>query len=223
MDEKDFDADERIAGFSLLSIRDAIQLVGLMEDQDDVKHLSTVLKCGRDQARGVLEKLEQRGLVERMSKRNRWKVTALGHKLAFDWHPPRTFRPAIRYGNEAIVVLEHCADAPCSIWRHSSDQEAMFEEAELNVALNPEYEGERLIEVEVMQLDEYQGERGGGGESALAVHIGAEDARNLAAGLLKAAERAEREVARRAKKRSRGERRKVRGDARTDKARNEGR
>ena len=106
MDEKDFDADERIAGFSLLSIRDAIQLVGLMEDQDDVKHLSTVLKCGRDQARGVLEKLEQRGLVERMSKRNRWKVTALGHKLAFDWHPPRTFRPAIRYGNEAIVVLE---------------------------------------------------------------------------------------------------------------------
>jgi hypothetical protein len=219
MDEKDFDADERIAGFSLLSIRDAIQLVGLMEDQDDVKHVSAVLKCGRNQARGVLEKVEQLGLVERASKRNRWKVTALGHKLAFYWHPPRACRPAIRYGNEAIVVLEHCASAPCSIWRHSSDQEAMFEEAELNVALNPEYEGERLIEVEVMQLDEYQGERGGGGESALAVHISAEDARNLAAGLLKAAEHAEREVARRTKKMLRGERRGVRGNARTDKAR----
>jgi len=47
----------------------------------------------------------------------------------------------------------------------------MFQEAELNVAMNPEYDGERLMEVEVMQLDEYQGERGGGGESALAVHI----------------------------------------------------
>lgn len=222
MEEKDFDANERIAGFSLLSIKQAIQLVGLMEDRDDVKHVSTVLKCGRDQARRILERLEERGLVEKTPKRNRWKTTALGHKLAFDWHPPRTFRPAIRYGTEAFVVSEHFAAAPCSIWRYSSDQEAMFEEAELNVAMNPEYDGERLIEVEVMQLDEYQGERGGGGESALAVHISAEDARNVAAGLLKAAEHAERELERRAKKESRRGKRKASRDLRGSKARDEG-
>jgi hypothetical protein len=219
MEEKDFDANERIAGFSLLSIKQAIQLVGIGEDRDDVKHVSTVLKCGRDQALGVLERLEQRGLLEKEAKRNRWKTTALGHKLAFYWHPPRTFRPAIRYGNEAIVVMEHCGSSPCSIWRCSSDQEPMFEEAQLNVALNPEYVGERLVEVEVMQLDEYQGERGGGGDSALAVHITADDARNMAAGLLKAAEHAERELARRAKKESVRQKRRVRGDVRAGKVR----
>jgi hypothetical protein len=156
--EQDFDANERIAGFSLLSIRDAIQLVGLTVDHDDVRHVSTVLKCGRDQALHVLERLEQRGLLEKKGK-NRWKMTPIGHKLAFDWHPPRTLRPAIRHAKEPIVVLTHCADAPCSIWRCSPDGDAMFEDAELNVGLNPEYEGERLIEVEVMQLDEYQGEK----------------------------------------------------------------
>jgi hypothetical protein len=222
MEEEDFDANERIAGFSLLSIKQAIQLVGLMDDRDDVKHAATVLKCGRDQARCVLEKLEQRGLVEKTSKRNRWKMTALGHKLAFYWHPPRTFRPAIRYGNEAIVVLEDCGSAPCSIWRCSSDQDAMLEEAELNVALNPEYEGKRLVEVEVMQLDEYQGERGAGGDSALAVHVSPEDARSLAAGLLKAAALAERELGRRAKKGALREKRNVSGDVRTTKVRDEG-
>ena len=85
----------------------------------------------------------------------------------------------------------------------------MFEEAELNLALNPEYAGERLIEIEIVQLDEYQGERGGGGESALAVHVSAEAARSLAAGLLKAAELAERETKRRAKAEARREKRKL--------------
>lgn len=159
--------------------------------------------------------------MEKAGKKNRWKTTALGHKLAFDWHPPRTLRPAIRYAKESIVVLTHCGDAPCSIWRSSPDGDAMFEEAELNLALNPEYEGARLIEVEVMQLDEYQGEKGGGGESALAVHVSAEAARSLAAGLLKAAELAERETERRAKTESRREKRKL-AAIRTRKVRDEG-
>jgi hypothetical protein len=89
--------------------------------------------------------------------------------------------------------------------------------------MNPEYDGERLIEVEVVQLDEYQGELGGYGESALAVHISAEDARNMAAGLLKAAERAEQELERRARKGSRRERRRASRDVRGGKARDEGR
>jgi predicted transcriptional regulator len=211
MEEKDFDANERIAGFSLLSVKKAIQLLAMSEDGDDVKHVSTALKCGRDQAQRVLEKLEERGLVEKTSKRSRWKTTALGVKLAFHWHPPRTFRPAIRYGNEAFVVSEHFASTECSIWRCSPDEEAMFEEAELHVAMNPEYEGERLIEVEVVQPDEYQGEIGGGGESALALHISPTAARTMATGLLNAAERAEHEVERRAKVTARREKRKAGG------------
>ena len=55
LDQESFDANERIAGFSLLNIRDAIRLVGITDDRDDVKHVSTVLKCGRDQAQHVLE------------------------------------------------------------------------------------------------------------------------------------------------------------------------
>jgi hypothetical protein len=202
MEQKDFDANERIAGFSLLSVKRAIQFLGMNEDQSDAKHVSTVLGCGLAQARQVLERLEQRGLIEKTSKRNRWKTTPLGNELSFSWQPPRTFRPAIRHGTEAFVVSEHCADVPCWIWRCSPDEEAMFEEAELHVAMNPEYEGERLIEVEVVQPDEYQGESGGGGESALAVHVSPGDARALAAGLLKAAERAEHELVQRAKKRA---------------------
>lgn len=202
MDQKDFDANERIAGFSLL-VKRAIQFLGMKQEQSDAKHVSTVLGCGLEQARQVLERLEQRGLIERTAGRNRWRTTPLGNKLAYSWHPPRTFRPAIRHGTEAFVVSEHCADAPCWIWRSSSDEEVMFEEAELHVAMNPEYEGERLIEVEVVQLDEYQGESGGGGESALAVHVSPSDARALAAGLMKAADHAERELEQRAKKRAR--------------------
>jgi len=219
-DQEEFDANERIAGFSLLAIRDAIRFVGITDDRDDVKHVSTALKCGRYQAQHVLERLDQRGLVEKAARKGRWKTTALGHKLAFEWHPPRTLRPAIRHAKESIVVLTHCGDAPCSIWRSSPDGDAMFEEAELHLALNPEYEGERLVEVEVIQLDDYQGERSGGGESALAVHVSAEGARSLAAGLLKAAELAERETERRAKTQARREKRKV-AATRTRKVREE--
>ena|SRR5450432_2988929 len=91
----EFHADERIAGLYLVAIKKALGWVGIMEDRDDVANVSEPLGCGPRQALRVLEELERRGFVTKMPKRNQWKTTEKGHRLAHRWVPPRRFRPAV--------------------------------------------------------------------------------------------------------------------------------
>jgi hypothetical protein len=145
----------------------------------------------------VLEELERRGLVTRTAKRKQWKTTEQGHRLAFYWHPPRRFTPIIERQSRGREINEGFAEVPCGIRRASSDEGEMFEEAELNVGVFVDYEGERLVEIAVLQPDEYQGDSAGSGLEDLAVYLSPEDAKKFAEGLQKAVERAEAEVARR--------------------------
>jgi hypothetical protein len=118
-------------------------------------------------------------------------------------HPPRKFTPAIERPDEPGVHNWGFADVPCSIWRFTSDEEEMFEEPDIDVGFHVDYEGDRLIEINVNQRDEYQGERAPGGETALSVYISAADAKMFAAGLQKAIDMAEVETLRRTEKKAR--------------------
>lgn len=77
----------------------------------------------------VLEELERRGLVTKTKRRNQRDTTPEGHKLAWDWHPPSKFTPAIERAEERGIHNEGFAEIPCSIWRFTADEEEMFEEA----------------------------------------------------------------------------------------------
>jgi len=202
----------RLAGFSMVSIKRALLQVGIMDDRNDIQSVARTLECPRGQATRVLEELERSGLVTKTSKKKQWETTPKGHKLAFYWHPPRKFTPAIDRESDRGDINEGFAAVPCGIWRSSDDQEEMFEEAELNVSANSDYEGERLDEISVLQPDEYQGENAGSSTEALAVYLSPGDAREFANGVLKAVERAEAEVARRrAQKARKGKRAEAKG------------
>jgi hypothetical protein len=81
----------------------------------------------------------------------------------------------------------------------------VFEEAELDVGTHVDYEGDRLIEINLSQRDEYQGEVGGGGLTERSIYLSAGDATKFLEGLRTAIERCEKEVARRAAKEARRE------------------
>lgn len=192
---EEFDANERIAGFSMLGIKRAMQLIGIMDDRDDVDHVSTCLGCPSQQALRVLEELERRGLVAKGPKKKQWVTTPKGHRLALHWHPPRVLRPAIEYEAGPGSINEQFKAIPCSIWRYTPDEDEMFEEGEIDVGVHVDYDHDRLIEINLSQLDEYQGESNGAALCERSVYISPADAKTFIAGLQEAIERAEREAA----------------------------
>jgi hypothetical protein len=123
--------------------------------------------------------------------------------------PPAEVYPGDRARADRGDLNEGFANVPCAIWRSDDDGGEMFEEAELNVSINSDYEGDRLVEISVLQPDDYQGESGGSSTEAIAVYLSAGNARAFANGLLKAVERAEAEGVR---KRTKGARRVTRSE-----------
>jgi hypothetical protein len=210
----EFDPNDRIAGFSLLSIKRALTMVGIMEDRDDIAHVARELSCPPAQALRVLEELERRGLVTKGKKKRQWNTTQKGHQLVWYWHPPRILRPAIEYDAEPGSINRQCAAVACSILRYTQDEEEMFEEGELDVGIHVDYDTDRLIEINISQLDEYQGESNGAAVCELSVYISPAEAKAFVAGLHEAIERAEREAAQRATKRAREGKREERRSAR---------
>jgi hypothetical protein len=192
---EEFDPDERICGFSMLSIKRAMQLIGIMEDRDDVDHVADSLCCPPQQALRVLEELEQRGLVTKAQKKRQWDTTQKGHRLALHWHPPRVLRPAIEYEAGAGSINEQFKAVPCSIWRYTPDDDEMFEEGEIDVGVHVDYDHDRLIEINISQIDEYQGESNGAALCERSVYISPADARSFLSGLQEAIERAGKEAA----------------------------
>jgi len=74
----------------------------------------------------------------------------------------------------------------------------VFEEAELSVMVHAEYDTDRLIEIDIMQPDDYRGESAGSSLCDRCVYVSAKDARVSVAGLEKAIAKAEAEEKRRA-------------------------
>jgi hypothetical protein len=70
MDEPTFDANARVAGFTLKDLRRALSFVGLL-DRNDVAHLAEELGCSMRQALQVADDLEEQGFVTRLAKPGR--------------------------------------------------------------------------------------------------------------------------------------------------------
>ena len=194
MAEQDFDANELIAGFPLLRIKRALSSFVLIRPRDDVKVLAQTLRCPPRQALRVLDELERRGLVTKMTKPKRWEPTPKGNQLAYHWHPPRRFLPAIERDPESSMPNQGLESVPCSILRFTPDEEDVFEEALAEVGVNADYEGERLVEITVMQPDDYDDHCAG--LCDMIFYLAPADATRFAAGLQTAIEKAEAEVAR---------------------------
>lgn len=182
----------------MLSIKRALLMI--VVERDAVRAVAKTLKCSTGQAERVLEELEHRGLVEKAAKGKRRETTQKGHQLAYEWHPPRRFTPAIECEPEPDLTNEITESVPCSVWRFTPDQEVAFEEAEVEVGVHLEYETDRLIEINLAQNDEYQGEESGTGTVALSLYVSPAEARRFAVGLHKAIEKADAVAARRATK-----------------------
>lgn len=211
--EANFDANHRIAGFSLTSIKRAILHVGLMDDRDDIDTVAQYLNCGRRQAERVLEELEREQLVTRTSNPRQWKTTERGHALGFYWQPPRRFQPVIERESRG-GLNEMFGEAPCLILRSAAEQEDLFEEAFIEAGVFVEYEGDHLVEVSLIQPNDYE-EPAGGARIDTSIYLTPAAAKTLAESLRKSIEGAEREVARRqridARRLQRGEERRKAG------------
>jgi hypothetical protein len=117
------------------------------------------LKCSRPQAARVLEELERRGFLTKAKKRNQWDTTPRVTSSP-GTGTRREFTPAIEREEEPGIYNEGFAAVPCSVWRFTDDQGVVFEETELDVGTHVDYEGDRLVEINLSQRDEYQGEVG---------------------------------------------------------------
>lgn len=202
---EEFNANELIAGFPLPSIQRAMVHIGIMDDRDDVKTVAGTLKCPENQAVRVLEELERRGLVTKTKKRKQWDKTEHGHRLAYYWQAPRKLVPAIERGDASEVTNMGFESVPCSIHRATPDEEVALEEAMLDVGTFKEYDNERLVEINVLQPNDYA-EPDSGGHIELSVYLSVEHARQFMRGLEQAIAEAERELARRAAREKRRER-----------------
>jgi hypothetical protein len=201
MKGEEFNANDRIGGFALTSIKRALTWVGISEERDDIDTVAEGLGCGRRQAVHVLEELEKHGFVTRTTKRDKWQCTSKGHQLVFQWQPPRRFLPAMTREDERVCG-ELFGGVACSILRVSGDGADLFEEARLEVGASVEYETDRLVEVLVQQPDDYD-HPDDSSQEALAVYLSVDAARTLADGLAKAVIRVEKELTRRAAKAAR--------------------
>lgn len=193
--DDEFDANDRVLGFSLVGIKRALGWVGIMDDRDDVRSVSQALTCPEQQAIRVLEELERRGFVTKTEKRRQWKTTQKGHRLGFYWLPPRRFNPAIE--RESSRCGQGFQSVRCGILRSTEDGADMFEEAEIDPTLSVQYEGERLVEINVTQPHDYDEEEAGGASVELSAFLSVAEAKSFAAALQQAITAAEREAARR--------------------------
>jgi hypothetical protein len=205
MTEDDFDANERVAGFSLVSIKRALGWIGIMDDRDDIKSVVEALKCPPRQALRVLEELERRELITKTAKRNQWQTTPKGHRLAFYWLPPRRFIPAIERASRPVSGMGFDS-VRCGILRSTADGADMFEEAEIDPAMSVEHEGQRLVEINVTQPHDYD-EPHGGARIELSLYLSPAEAKAFVGGLQQAIEAADKETARRAAQKARQEKR----------------
>lgn len=195
MPETEFDANEVVAGFPLLSIRHALQWVGLMDDRDDIKSVAESLKCPNSQAERVLETLEERGFVTKTAKKRQWAQTPLGWRLSRTWQPPRRLHPVIERDDQGNATNQGFDTIPCFILRTEGDDD-VFEEADLDVGVWTEFESDKLIEINLTQPDDY--DHRDSSQIERSVYISVSDAKQFAKSLLEAIEYADKEIARRA-------------------------
>ena len=207
--EEQFDATEMIAGFPLPSIQRALAYVGMLDSRDDIKNVSDGLRCPAHQALRVLEELERRGFVTKLKKAKHWDLTQRGRALAYYWKPPRKLHPAIEREDTDIACIESFGSTPCFILRGTPDNEDVFEDAFLDVGVNVQYENERLIEINVVLPHDYE-EPESNAAIESTVYIGIAEAKVILAGLQTAITRAEKELARRAAKNERNEKKPAR-------------
>lgn len=88
-------------------------------------------------------------------------------------------------------------DVPCAILRGGSDDNHTFEDADLGVGAFIEYESPRVIEITILQPDDYDHRD----EAAIierSLYIGVDEAKRFGVALQEAIEKAEAEIARRA-------------------------
>lgn len=195
MSEPEFDANEVVAGFPLLSIRHALQWVGMMDDRDDIKSVADALKCPPSQAERVLESLEERGFVTKAAKKRQWDQTPLGWQLSRRWQPPRRLHPVIERDDQGNATNRGFDTIPCFILR-SQGEDDVFEEADLDVGVWTEFENDKLVEFTLSQPDDY--DHRDSSQIDRSVYISVSDAKQLAKSLQEAIEHAEKELARRA-------------------------
>jgi hypothetical protein len=183
----------------------ALGWFGILDDRDDVALVAEALSCPRPQAERVLTAAERRGLVTPTAAKNQWKTTPLGWQVAVHWKPPSRIEPAIALDDheDSKAINEIFDDVPCSILRAPDDGDA-FEEAQLGVGVFVEYESPRVIEISVSIPDDDHPESSANIESS--VYIGVDDAKRFSKALETAIKRAESEVARRAKLKTRKKR-----------------
>ena len=205
MGEDEFDANDRVAGFSMVSVQRALSTVGFMDDRDDIKNVAEALACPPRQALRVLEELERRELVTKTAKSNQWKSTPKGFRLAFHWLPPRRFSPAIERASRSGTGTGF-ESVRCGILRSTEDGADVFEEAEIDPAMSVEYEGERLVEINVTQPNDYDHEYSSA-SVALSLYLSPSEAKIFAAALQEAIVAAEKETSRRAAQKVRHEKR----------------
>lgn len=204
MSETEFNANEVVAGFPLLSIRHALQWVGVMPDRDDIKTVAEALKCPASQAERILETLEERGFVTKAPKKRQWDQTAQGYRLSRGWQPPRRLHPVIERDDENNATNYGFETVQCFVLRTKEDDD-VFEEADLDVGVFTEYESDKLVEINLSQPDDY--ERRNGAQIERSVYLSVSDAKQFAKGLQEAIEYAEKELTRRATRKPRPKKR----------------
>jgi hypothetical protein len=204
--DQEFNAAEVIAGFPLLSIRRALLHVGMMPDRDDIKLVAESLGCRPNQAESVLQAMERRGLVTKAQKKRQWEVTDLGRDLRWHWKPPRRMQPVIDRDDDSDAVNEGFEIVWCSLLRTQRDDSAMFEEAQFEVGVFVEYDTDRVVELSVVQPDDYD-HPDSSSTIETSVYLSVTDAKKFAQGLQTAIEHAEAEITRRATAKPRRRRR----------------
>ena len=191
----ELDASDRIAGFGLGSVKAALKRVAFSGDHV-LTSVGEALGCGPVQATRVLDELGRRGFVKKGERPGQWVNTEKGHRLAYYWAPPRRFRPAIERDDADSPMNQGLEDVPCLLLRGTDDDEDHFEEARIEAGFLTEYDGDHLVEVNIVQPEDYDAPSGGIIE--LSAYISPSRARALAVGLLKAADLADAEISRRA-------------------------
>lgn len=179
MEQQEFDANEVIGGFPLPQIRRAVSQVGLhiFNERDDVTAVAAELGCPRHQARRVLVALEKHGFVVSTTTPERWEKTTKDYRLAWEWRPPRKFTPIIDRGSEPRCG-QGFESIPCGIVRTLGDEETVLEEAALDVVIHRQYDGDRMIELSVMQPDDLE-DLSGSAFEAIVTYITPRDAKRL--------------------------------------------
>lgn len=192
----DFDMAETVAGYPLVKIKHALSTVGLLDDRNDVAIVADSLGCSRPKAARVLGSLQLRGFVTPGEKKNQWRLTALGRRLAYQWRPPPKLEPATALADvDGATISEVLGAVRCSVLRAQGDDDA-FEEAEIHVGICVAFASPRVLEVSVEIPDDLENPDSGSTSETIA-YLGLTEAKRLTRMLQRAIRRGEAEIARR--------------------------